>query len=224
MDLSERIRRTLEDPLALSGLVINLIPILAVVFLGWGAAPLIFLYWLENVVVGVVTLAKMAAVTMREHVVGLAGMLFTGPFFTVHYGMFCFVHGVFLASFANMGSDGDGDAAEFFSPIGILETALGSGQYMPVFIAVIAAWQIAVFVIDYIMRGQFRRSSLEKEMMAPYGNLMVLHVALILGGGVTMALGDPLVGVLALVLLRAAWGIFLDMRRVFRQQPEEIKS
>ncbi|MEO0883760.1 MAG: DUF6498-containing protein [Pseudomonadota bacterium] len=222
MGLTERIQATLEDPLALTGLVINLIPIFAVLFLGWGAAPIIFLYWLENIVLGVITLFRMTAATMKEHPIGLAGMVFYGPFFTVHYGMFCFVHGVFLASFATMGTPDE--TTEFFSPITIFQTALSSGQNMVTFLAVIAAWHVAVFILDDIMRGQFRRTSLEKEMMAPYGNLIVLHIALLLGGGLTMALGDPLLGVLALVLLRAAWGIFMDMRRVFREEPKDIKS
>ena len=39
--------RTYRDPLAIFGLVVDLLPIFAVLTLGWGAAPLVFLYWLE---------------------------------------------------------------------------------------------------------------------------------------------------------------------------------
>ncbi|MEM7661025.1 MAG: DUF6498-containing protein [Pseudomonadota bacterium] len=222
MTLSERIQRTLQDPLALGGLIVNLIPIYAVLFLGWGAAPVVFLYWLENVVMGGITLARMTASTMKQHPIGLVGMLIHGPFFTVHYGMFCFVHGILLASFATIGTPSEG--GDFFSPSVVLQTALGSGEYMPIFLAIIIGWQIALYVIDFLIGGQFRHASLEKEMMAPYANLMVLHVALVIGGGLMMALGEPLMGVLALVLLRAAWGIFLDMRRVLRTASADIKS
>ncbi|MEM6898857.1 MAG: DUF6498-containing protein [Pseudomonadota bacterium] len=222
MTLQERIQKTLRDPLAVGGLLINLIPIFAVVFLGWGAAPLVFLYWLENIVMGVVTLARMTASTMKQHPIGLIGMLFYGPFFTVHYGLFCMVHGWILAGLA--GGESPKATMDFEAPEAIFEVALASGAYMPLFIAVIAGWQTAVYVIDFLWKGQFRNTSLDKEMVAPYGNLVVLHVAIIFGAWAVLAFGENLIGVLALILLRAAWGVFLDMRRVFKKELEAIKS
>ena len=40
--------RTYRDPVAIVILAVDLFPIWAVLTLGWGAAPLVFLYWLEN--------------------------------------------------------------------------------------------------------------------------------------------------------------------------------
>ncbi|MEM8634259.1 MAG: DUF6498-containing protein [Pseudomonadota bacterium] len=222
MTLKERIQKTVEDPLAVGGLLINLIPIFAVLFLGWGAAPLVFLYWLENIVMGFVTLARMTASTMKQHPIGLIGMLFYGPFFTVHYGLFCIAHGWILAGLA--GGESAKATMDFEAPEAIFEVALASGAYMPLFLAVIAGWQTAVYVIDFLWKGQFRNTSLEKEMVAPYGNIVVLHIAIIFGAWAVLAFGENLVGVLALILLRAAWGVFLDMRRVFKKEPEAIKS
>ena len=37
----------------------NAVPIFGVLFGGWGVFPLIFLYWVENGIVGVVTVAKL---------------------------------------------------------------------------------------------------------------------------------------------------------------------
>src|SRR5262245_33349344 len=81
----------------LTAIGLNLIPVIGVLFWGWSVFALVFLYWLENVVIGVRTLASMvahAAVTRTvESAVGAAGL---GAFFSFHYGMFCFVHGVFV--------------------------------------------------------------------------------------------------------------------------------
>jgi len=45
-------------------------------------------------------------------------------------------------------------------------------------------------------------------MMAPYGRIVVLHVAILIGGFGAMALGEPLVVLLALVLLKT----FMDYK------------
>ena len=203
--------RTYRDPVAWVILIVDLFPIWAVLTLGWGAAPLVFLYWLENLIIGAVALARMIATSVKEHVIGLVGMLFLGPFFIVHYGMFCFVHGIFISTFANMhagGSDPD-----FPSPLGLISRALESGTNMPTFILAIIAVQIYLFVTDFILRGEFRKTTINAEMTAPYGRIIILHFAIFAGAFALAAIGEPLWGVLGLILLRALWGVFLTVRR-----------
>ena len=79
---------------------LNLIPLAGVVFWGWDAFTLIFLYWLENVVIGARTLASMGASALLGGMLNKLGALFFGAFFTFHYGLFCFVHGTFVVQFA----------------------------------------------------------------------------------------------------------------------------
>lgn len=206
--------RTYRDPVAWVILAVDLFPIWAVLTLGWGAAPLVFLYWLENVIIGAVTLAKMIATSVREHIIGIAGMLFIGPFFVFHYGMFCFVHGVFVSAFAHM-SAGTNDPG-FPTPWGLIQEALASGASMPAFVLAIILVQIFLFVQDYILRGEYRETSIDQEMMKPYGRVIVLHIAIFAGAFAMAALGEPMWGMLALILLRAAWGVFLTVRRRLR--------
>ena len=215
MSFGERLHRTLSDPLALGALLLNLIPIYAVLFLGWRAVPLVFLYWLENLVLGVAALARMTATAGRDSPAGYGQMVFAGPFFVVHFGMFCLVHGIFLALFARFRSDG---ADAMVAPTELLDIALSSGPGMIVFIALIALWQAAVFVIDYIGQKQYKRTTVQREMMAPYGHIVVLHLALILGGGLLMEIGEPMLGVLLLIMLRVVWGLVRDTYRLFRRE------
>jgi len=205
--------RTYRDPVAWVILAVDLFPIWAVLTLGWGAAPLVFLYWLENLIIGAVTLAKMVATSMKEHVIGLVGMLFVGPFFIVHYGMFCFVHGIFVSMFAKLSTGGD---PGFPTPWGLVEEALLSGASMPTFILAIIAVQIFLFVQDFLLRGEYRETSVDQEMMKPYGRIIVLHIGIFAGAFAMAALGEPMWGILALILLRAAWGVFLTVRRRLR--------
>ncbi len=199
--------RTYRDPIAQAGLIIDLIPIYAVLALGWGAAPLVLLYWLENLVIGAVTLARLLAAGAGKGVLGFGGALFLGAFFTFHYGMFCFVHGQFLAAFA--GLEGEG----LLPPPNLIAAAMGAAPAMPAFVSLIAAWQAFVFVYDYLGRGEFLGADPNREMMGPYGRVIVLHIGIFAGAAAMAALGEPMIGVLSLILLRAVWGVFLATLR-----------
>ncbi|MDG1826707.1 MAG: DUF6498-containing protein [Henriciella sp.] len=205
--------RTYRDPVAWVILAVDLFPIWAVLTMGWGAAPLVFLYWLENLIVGAVALARMIASSMKESPFGLLGMVFLGPFFTVHYGMFCFVHGIFVAAFANMETGG---SFGFLSPWGLFENALNSAPNMPTFIGAIIVVQVFLYVRDFIMRGQYKETDVGEEMAAPYGRVVVLHFGIFAGAGGLALLGNPLWGILALIGLRAIWGVFMTVRRRMR--------
>lgn len=205
--------RTYRDPVSWVILAVDLFPIWAVLTMGWGAAPLVLLYWLENLILGAVALAKMIAASVKEHPIGMIGMLFLGPFFVVHYGMFCFVHGVFVHEFATMNTEAN---LGFPSPSGLINAALQSAPNMTTFVLVIIALQIFLFAQDYILGGEYRRTSIDKEMMAPYGRIIVLHIGIFAGAFAMAAIGEPMWGILGLIGLRALWGVFLSVRRRLR--------
>ena len=74
----------------------NMIPVAGVLFFGWKAFLLLLFYWLENVVIGLVNLLKIAVSGFTKNREAGLVTLFLVPFFVVHYGIFCFVHGMFL--------------------------------------------------------------------------------------------------------------------------------
>lgn len=209
----DTLARTYRDPVAWVILAVDLFPIWAVLTMGWGAAPLVFLYWLENLIIGGVALARMIAASMKDSPLGLLGMLFLGPFFVVHYGMFCFVHGIFVAAFADRNMEASSD---FFGPVGLIQNALQSAPNMTTFVGAIIALQIFLFIRDFILRGQYKDARVDQEMAKPYGRIIVLHIGIFAGAGAMAAFGEPLWGILGLIGLRAIWGIFLTVRRRMR--------
>ncbi|MDZ7706958.1 MAG: DUF6498-containing protein [Trueperaceae bacterium] len=91
--------------IALGALVAaNLVPLIGVGFFDWRLYDVMLIYWLENGVIGVFTVARMATAA-EERFSALALV----PFFTVHYGLFWTVHGVFVVSL--FGIDGSFAAA-----------------------------------------------------------------------------------------------------------------
>jgi len=204
--------RTYRDPVAWAILAVDLFPIIAVLIFGWSATPLVFLYWIENLIAGVVALARMIAASLKHGVLGLGGMLFLGPFFTVHYGMFCFVHGVFVATFAQF-SAGQDPNGPMFDLFGLIDMALSSGAHMTIFVGAIIALQAFLFMRDFILRGEYKQADTGEEMAAPYARIFVLHIGIFAGAGALALLGEPMIGILALILLRAVWGVFLTVQR-----------
>jgi hypothetical protein len=57
-------------------------------------------------------------------------------------------------------------------------------------------------------------------MFSPYGRIVTLHIALLLGAGLTLSLGQPLWGVLLLIALRVIFGVFLSIQRFLKRQSE----
>ena len=101
--------------------VANLIPLIGVLFFGWSVWNILVIYWLENGIVGVINVLKMSAANGDDATPGVTVMV-NGrpsssatkfgliPFFVVHYGIFWFVHGIFVltlpAFFSLMSDDG----------------------------------------------------------------------------------------------------------------------
>jgi hypothetical protein len=180
----------------------NLIPLIGVVFWGWSAFALIFLYWMENLVIGVRTLGAMAASAVlgeKEEAVVAIGL---GALFTVHYGMFCFVHGIFVLVLFGAGMVG-------FSPFQLAEAAQVLVKSEPGFAAGLASivlWQFIQFAL-FVMRGEAATTTPFALMGAPYPRIIILHVTIIFGGFLLMLLNQPLAGLVLLVLIKAAFDV-----------------
>ncbi len=203
--------RALQSPVVLLGLAIDLIPIYAVLAWGWTAAPLVLLYWLENVVAGVMTLPR---ILISGAVYGWRGVLmalFLCAFFTFHYGLFCYVHGIFLQVFLLMSdawtAPAGPDMGFMDGPFAMIASSLASGQNMIWVVGVGAAFQLLLLVWQYGVKGEWKTSNPMTEMFSPYARIVVLHIGIFAGAGALVLLGEPMIGVLGLILFRAAWGV-----------------
>lgn len=165
-------------------LAFNAIPLAGVTFWGWSAFELIFLYWLENVVIGART-ALMMLLSARFN--GVIATLGTTAFFTAHYGIFCLVHGMFVMS---LFGDASGSHPFEFAPTG---SAITIGLWAMI------AWQAALLLL-HVISGD--RSNAMDMMGSPYPRIIVLHLTILGGGFLLMALDWPHAGVVLLAILK----------------------
>lgn len=169
----------------------NLWPLLGVLFFGWTVFSVVLLFWLENVIVGLFNLARMWMAQGGSRKPG--GKFFIMPFFAVHYGMFTLVHGLFvLAMFG--GGMGDGG-------LGAVAQAVADAHVGAAALALAASHGVS-FVVNYLGAGEFRTTTLDTLMAQPYGRVVVLHVVIIFGGFVIMAIGQPMIPLALLVILK----------------------
>jgi hypothetical protein len=180
----------------------NLVPLAGVLFWSWDAFALIALFWMENVVVGVFFLLRVLLADPRDPALW-AGKLFMIPFFGFHYGMFTAGHGVFVFDMLG-GNRYDVQGLWVIEPA--LRAASDYGLWLPV--AVLVASHFFSFAWNYLYRGEFRRANLGELMSQPYKRVVVLHIAILLGGFAAMALGSPLWALIVLLALK----IGLDLK------------
>ena len=208
-----------KDHLSLLSLIsANLIPVAGVFLFGWDVTYIVLVYWLENLIVGFFNVLKMSFFRMEQRAENLI-KLFYIPFFCVHYGGFCAVHGFFLSTFFKIGTGA--------SPLASGGTWWGPFVFLQLLYSVIArfwasgppelVWAVAglfishgvSFVENYIIGGEYRTSSLNKLMYQPYQRIVIMHVAILAGGIFIMKLNSPMPLMIILVILKIAFDIHL---------------
>lgn len=196
----------------------NAIPLFGVLFFGWDAFGIVLLYWSENVAVGFYNVLKIALVKVKEPKEHL-GKLFMIPFFMVHFGGFTGIHGIFVLT---MFGKSDGDFMHrtswpcFFAFIQVLLNVVREAfsimtPEMRLGILALFGSHGISFVYNYLIKGEYARTNPGKLMGAPYARVVVMHVAIIAGGFVLVALKSPAVLLLVLVVLKT----FVDVKLHF---------
>jgi hypothetical protein len=174
-------------------------PVIGVVALGWDVLPLLLLFWLENVAIGVFNVARMLVAAPAQTGSWFA-KLFYIPFFCFHYGMFTTVHGALLIEiFAGRGLFGRSmpDLPEL---VGWTVTSQKLG-----WAALALALSHAVsFVTNYLGSGEYRKAGITELMFRPYGRVVLLHVTILLGGLLATALHAHVAALLFLVAMKIA--------------------
>lgn len=187
----------------------NLVPVAGVLWLGWQLQDLVVLYWLESAVVGIFTVAKLLAATPGEYSrwLHVAMLVFTVPFFAAHYGGFWVGHGLFVGlMFGEGGFLGSANPAQASGPFSaFLAPLLTNLSRLEVFMWPLVGMVVshgAAFVTNFLQVSEERSAPLSVIMGRPYSRVFVLHISIILGGFVAMAVGPSIHVVLIFVAVK----------------------
>lgn len=170
----------------------NLLPIVSVIFFGVDLWFLLLLYWLENFIAGGFNALMMLTSTER----GLAARMFFAGFFSVHYGVFTFVHLFFLIAFIS----GERDVLRYlYDNAGLLvfNAAMLSLSYL---------WE---FISSWWPRRDVKPEML---MSAPYGRIVVLQLTIIFGAFAAEFFGGNMGFLVILVLVRTLVDVYFYLQ------------
>lgn len=195
----------------------NLLLIPCVLAWDWSVFDLVFLYWAENVVIGVINVLRMAIASPETAQppkrVSIRGRRFPGmpghagaagnahhafkffiiPFFVLHYGGFCYGHGVFVMTlFDDSGASGLLPALASLTPAMMWAVGL------------LAASHLFSLAFNYLLGGEYRRTNAAALMIRPYGRIVALHVTILFGALLIEWLGSPLGLLIVLVAAKTA--------------------
>ena len=245
IDRAVRLARATSSTTSVVVLVVfNLIPLIGVLFWGWNVATILVLYWVENGIVGLLNVPKMllaagdetassgpigsggAALTSRVGAVGL---------FLVHYGIFWFVHGIFVFSlpfFVGIGSMAGGpnqfiDSGTFgpgVLPPGVVPLTVARNIGPDLGAVGLGAIGLAIsrgvsFVVNFLGRREYLRMTIGRQMFAPYGRLVILHLTILFGAFLSLSIGSPVGAIVVLVILKTIVDLGFHVREHGRLEP-----
>jgi hypothetical protein len=171
-----------------------------VIFLGWRVFPILLIYWIENVVVGVFNVLRILFADPDQPLLRLA-KLFLVPLFCVLYGLFTMVHAAFIfAIFADITAGHTHSLLPSVATVIAAVPANGAGFAV---VALIVSHAVS-FVWNYLLGGEFRNVSLGTLMAQPFERVLVLQLVILGGGVAAVALGSPPAAVAVLVCIKTA--------------------
>jgi hypothetical protein len=191
--------------------VANMAPLFWALFFDWSLSGIIFLYWAENGVIGIFNIFKMIRSTavsapQNKFELRLWGRPYSskskGPlffFFVFHYGLFTFVHGA--VAFALFGKP-DLGIFGFFVALGSLFMSHGIS-----------------YRNNFIGKKEYERISASDLLAQPYSRIIILQLAVLVGGFLAMFFGSPIVAAVLLICLKTVVDLIEHIREHQRLNP-----
>ncbi len=191
---------------------------IGIVVFDWPAFTVLAFYWLENVIIGGFTALRILAAGARTERYGES--LATTAFFSVHYGLFCTVHGIFVATLfggiRTMSSTAD--------PLLLMVGRIAGDR---IGLLVVAAMVVAAALDAWRAMAALDADDpkvIRHIMSEPYGRIVVLHVVLLSGGFLMAALKLPSLAALLLVAFKLVYDLLMLRRRQAAALSQEFAS
>ena len=182
----------------------NLIPLVGVLLWDWDVFLLLLLFWCENVVIGIFGIARMIVAGKTD---SAAENLFLPLFFLVHYGGFMFGH--FMVLFGMYSSTVE-EGGKLVAPADYYLVMTESLHWVAILALFVShGWS---FVENYMGKREHERLTPGQAMALPYRRMFITHIALLVGGFFLVEKGEPLAGLILLVVLKIGLDVVFHRR------------
>ncbi|HBB38104.1 MAG: hypothetical protein UV82_C0002G0060 [Candidatus Magasanikbacteria bacterium GW2011_GWD2_43_18] len=191
----------------------NAVPLLGVLFLSWSLTEVLLIFWAETAIVGFFTFWKVIyskKVDDQERKTieqlkesnpekynnvkpGNTTKIFLSFFFPLHFGGFMVGHAFFLVLLF-------GDVGTPLSDI-VLKGVLFS-------LATLFVSHVFSFFTNYIGKKEYLLYSPQQLMVQPYKRVVIMHIAVLLGGIFAVALGTSIYALIILIIGKIVVDLF----------------
>lgn len=164
----------------------NIITIALALFFNWELMTLLWIYWVQSVIIGFFTAVKMLLFRSPEQKNIETLQLFYAGFFVVHYGLFHFVYMMFLGFFSII-------LMVTRQPIDLLVATRQPIDLISIFLTSLLFLinHTYSFYLNYLKKkpSDFEQyKNIKDIMLQPYSRIIPMHITIILGGFLIFAI------------------------------------
>ena len=205
-----------RDVSSVALILANATPLVGVLFLHWQIFPLLIVYWLENLIVGIFNVLRIVVAGPGGRIPWYLKLVMI-PAFCLHYGFFNFGYGLFLFGFLGLAYGESrlvwGTPAELAPHVVAAIARFGLGFAL---LSLVTSHAVS-FKMNYIDGGEYLRVTPKRLMVHPYSRVILFHFTIMIGTVLMFVLGTPVFLVVTLVAIKTAMD--LALHRVVRRRP-----
>lgn len=206
-------------------IVANLVPVYGVWFLGWDAVEVFIVYALETLIIGMLTLLKMAVVTMvrgkdtwyNEGSSTTVSGLFFMAFFTLHFGLFAAIQTSIFSQTAGIVPPGGGLLHFFFHWY----------EYINEDIAIMLGGFVVGYLwksfVPFILNGEYKTIPMMKLMFQPYGRIFIQQFTVIVGS-MFLSFGFGKGFILVFALVKIAFEVYVNFEGILDKSMADMEK
>ncbi len=229
------------SPSTIALIAANMIPIGGVLWFGWDAAIIMSVYWTETLIIGFYAVLRIISAPLER--ISLIKKLGGTCFFLWFFGWFCSGLGVavivlfFVYPHTTSEVCGipptvpeDIYKPSWPGPFALFELGIDTVRLLyyllpskvTIMICSLVLSHGVSFVWDYLVKGNRNKANLSGLIEEPFGRVIILHGAVMIGGFV-LCLFQTNVAVLVCLLLFKCWlDASMHMRRQSKKAPETL--
>jgi hypothetical protein len=202
--------------------IANLLPIYGVIFFGWSAFNIVLLYWAENIIIGFYNVFKIVFAKVEPPIANI-GKLFTISFFVIHYSGFVAVHGAIIFSIFGKGEADSAMIGQHNWPCFLIFLQLLVNVIRHCWMTIPNDMKYAIgslflshgvsFVHNYLIGGEYKTSKPDNLMFQPYSRIIVMHIAILGGGFLSVKFGSPIGILIVLIALKTIIDVKFHLRQ-----------
>ena len=206
-------------PSAVMLLAANMVPVWGAIFLGWSVAAFLLLFWTENAILGLTNIIKLLTIksASRAHPVRqLIENIFNSVIFTVHYGGFCFGHGLGVLLLMGVSFYIEDSNSENWPEISDM---LFKDKLVYAIVALFISHFVSLVTNWFIKRERYGKKW-EEIMLQPYSRIIALHITIVIGSIIMILLQSPVAGLVLLLAMKTGMDLKAHLKEREKLAPK----